>query len=145
MRERSFINLVVLVLVGLVISGGLYYFRDSIAAPFSKTQSDIAALQSPGPTPAPAPKARRTVRKEPLVEENAPPPSQAQARQRALPSITDVPADTPFPEVVERFGQPDLMATWSYDGKLNRKLIYSGKTASLEIIVQNGYVVSARD
>ena len=147
MRERSFINVVLLVLVGLVISGGLYYFRSSIAAPFSKAAPDIAAQQSPEPTPAPAPKARRTVRKELIVEEDAPafaaPPIQAQARPRAVPSVTDVPAQTPFPEVVERFGQPDVMATWSYEGKLNRKLIYSGKTASVEINVQNGYVVSA--
>jgi hypothetical protein len=152
MRERSIFSIIALVVVGLVISGGLYYYRDSIAAPFRKAAPDVTAQESLDPSTVPAPKARRTGAKEQTVEgdaraSDAPPNplSQTQARPRALPGVADVPAHTPFPEIVARFGQPDVMATWSYEGNLNRKLVYHSGTASLEIDVQNGYVVSARN
>jgi hypothetical protein len=152
MRERSIFGMIALVIMGLVVSGGIYYYRDSISAPFRKAAPDVTAQRSPDLSAAPAPKARRAEHKEPAVEEDAraseappDPLSQAQARPRAVPGIADIPARTPFPEIVARFGQPDAMATWSYEGNLNRKMIYSSKTESLEINVQNGYVVSARN
>jgi hypothetical protein len=145
--------MVSLVVIGLVLSGGLYYFRNELNAPFRKSDPGEAA-ESSNPLPplsAPAAKTRHSGRsrdrQQPEEAKDAATNLivQVQVGPRLLPTPADVPVHMAFPEIVQKFGEPDVMATWSYEGKLNRKLIYEDRSASLEINIQNGYVVSTRN
>jgi hypothetical protein len=49
-----------------------------------------------------------------------------------------------LPDVVEKYGQPNLAIAWSNGGKLNQKLIYRDDSL-VEVNLLNGQVVSSRE
>jgi hypothetical protein len=152
MTDGYLVKMVNLMIIGVVISGSFYYFRDELGAPFRKSEPVRAApapwpWPQPAPPPSPAPPARAAHRDK--QDREAKPVTQAGLIMRVLvgprplPTPSDIPAHMALAEVVEKFGEPDMTVTWVYDGKLNRKVVYEDGPAALDIYVQNGYVVSA--
>ena len=157
MRDGYLIRMINVVIIGVVISGGFYHYRNELGAPFRKSDPVRAApppwpwpQAAPPPLPAAAAKASHSSQRRDREE-----PERAKADAatnlimrvlvvpRPFPTPSDVPVHMAFSDVVEKFGEPDMTVTWVYDGKLNRKVVYADGPASLEIYVQNGYVVSA--
>ncbi len=154
MRERS-LGLIIWILIGgLVVVAGVYLYRNqllpSLAYKVSPQQNPptppaIAKPQSSSAKPKhrgvrPTPPAEGLQRQEPTIAFVA-----AAAPPRVRPRASEIPLNMSMSDLVGKFGDPDVMVSWSNEGKLNRRLVYANAAASVEVTIQNGRVVSTRE
>jgi hypothetical protein len=151
---------------GLALTfGGLLIIGIAVVFGFTGTKStDVrnfllgrgTTVTTPAPAPVPEqkpsrpPAAKRKVRRPEPVEAAAQPapPAVPETPVRLLKPVreSDVRPSMTRTEVMQRLGTPDLQALWSDNGKINEKLYYNRpETTELEVLVQNGRVVSARN
>ncbi len=155
MRERSLGLIVWILLGGLVVVGGVYLYQNhllpSLAYKVSPQQDPpkpppaIAKPQTSSAKPKrrgvrPTPPAEGLQRQEPTIAFAA-----AAAPPRVRPRASEIPINMSMSDLVGKFGDPDVMVSWSNEGKLNRRLVYANDAASVEVTIQNGRVVSTRE
>lgn len=147
MPEKALIFIIAV----LLIFGGVYKFRGSFPtlvrglAPERKQESAQPASSAPQPTAVKPKRTSRPSRAASGVEERQIAAFDVAVHERVRAQASDIPLNLPLPDLIAKFGEPDLTASWSSGGKLNRKLIYANDGRTLEVNVQNGRVVSKRD
>ncbi len=139
---------------GLFIVGSVYVYRN-YSLPlhgvlgFGSGQQIYSQSPVPKPQSSPAkPRGMKTRAESPTMQlplrETVTANAVAPVEARVKPVSSEVPVNMSVSDLVGNFGKPDFMASWSDQGKLNRKLIYTDGAKSLEVNVQNDLVVSTQ-
>jgi hypothetical protein len=143
-----------LLIIGIAVVFGFTGTKSGEVRNFLLGRGNTVTTPAPAPVPQPEPARSSAVRR----KVRRPEPVQT-AVQQPPAVVLEIPVQLPKPvrgsdvrpsmtrtEVVQRLGAPDLQALWSDNGKINEKLYYQRpETLELEVLVQNGRVVSSRN
>ena len=136
------------------------FFRDSLNKGARDVWSLVAGSETtvtPVPTPPveeaktkpkvrarPQPQAAREVEPpEPLKTEAAPPPPKVEPPP-PFPMAEELKAGMSRKEMMGRFGAPRFTASWSDNGALSEKFIYTREAQVTAVILRDGQVVTSR-
>jgi hypothetical protein len=147
--------LVVLVLLTL---GVLFLFRDSTTASMPVALQNIlsgsggqrrdfgpASPSAGGSVEKPKPGTKRIAKGKEIPPRDIIPVYEIDVPIPPFPSKSKVRVGMSRAELIGRFGEPNVRATWSDKGTEREKLLYQGQERSTEILIEDGSVVSTKD